>query len=150
MTVNPLVEDGFELRPGIPAVADYQYLRTACGLSAKSIEAAQLGLPNSWHGITVLHGGVPVGMGRIVGDGGCFFQVVDICVLPEHQGKALGRRIMQALTDELDRRAPSSAYVSLIADGDAHQLYRKFGFTDTAPASIGMYRTLSERAVPRA
>jgi hypothetical protein len=38
-------------------------------------------------------------MGRIIGDGGCLFQ---------------------------------------IADGEAHHLYRKFGFTDTAPESIGM------------
>ncbi|GAA1752289.1 hypothetical protein [Luedemannella helvata] len=38
------------------------------------------------------------------------------------------------------RRAPATAYLSLIADGEAHRLYRRYGFTDTAPASIGMYR----------
>ncbi|MHA6765334.1 hypothetical protein [Streptacidiphilus sp. PAMC 29251] len=43
---------------------------------------------------------------------------------------------------ELDRRAPAGAYVSLIADGEAGFLYEKFGFRQTAPASVGMYRVV--------
>ncbi|WP_425580442.1 GNAT family N-acetyltransferase [Streptomyces thermocarboxydovorans] len=93
-------------------------------------------------GVVVRHDGRPVGMGRIIGDGGCFFQIVDICVLPEHQGKGLGRAVLQALTDELERRAPARSYISLIADGDARHLYREFDFTDRAPDSIGMARFL--------
>ncbi|RZA16983.1 MAG: N-acetyltransferase, partial [Proteobacteria bacterium] len=34
--------------------------------------------------------------------------------------------------------APASAYVSLIADGDAKHLYAKYGFQPVMPASIGM------------
>lgn len=67
-----------------------------------------MGLAHTWYGVMVVHGGDPIGMGRIIGDGGCFFQIVDICVLPEHQGHGLGRRIMQALNDELERRAPAT------------------------------------------
>ncbi len=81
-------------------------------------------------------------MGRVIskrGDGGCFFQVVDIAVVPEHQGRGLGTRIMKALVHRLQHHAPPSAYVSLIADGNAHRLYSKFGFAATAPESIGMY-----------
>ncbi len=111
-------------------------------MSAKSPEAAEAGLPNTWHGVLVLRGDEPVGMGRIVGDGGCFFQIVDICVAPEHQGRGLGKRIMTELVGELERRAPEGAYVSLIADGDARFLYEKFGFRLTAPASVGMHRTV--------
>lgn len=130
----------YELEQAIPSIEDYRRLRTSSGLSDKTVEAAALGLPNTWAGVVVRHGGQAIGMGRVIGDGGCHFQVVDICVLPEHQGKGLGRQIMQALADELRRRAPVSAYVSLIADGDARHLYRKFGFEDTAPDSIGMAR----------
>lgn len=83
-------------------------------------------------------------MGRIVGDGGTAFQIVDICVCPAHQGRGLGKRIMAALTEELERRAPATAYVSLIADGPARFLYEKFGFVDTARHdSIGMYRLMN-------
>ncbi|WP_199734914.1 hypothetical protein [Cellulomonas sp. PhB143] len=47
---------------------------------------------------------------------------------------------MAALTGALDAGAPAGAYVSLIADGPAHHLYRAHGFTETAPASVGMHR----------
>lgn len=136
--------DNYKTRPEAPSVADYRRLRTGSGLSDKSAQAVALGLAGTWHAVTVtdLTSDELVGMGRVVGDGGCHFQIVDVCVLPEHQGRGLGRRIMQELTAELERRAPASAYVSLIADGDAKYLYRKFGFADTAPESIGMARVL--------
>ncbi|MFF8957918.1 GNAT family N-acetyltransferase [Streptomyces sp. NPDC014894] len=130
----------YEVRVGVPSVDTYRHLRGAAGLGAKPVAAAEAGLPNTWHGVTVHHGDETVGMGRVVGDGGCFFQVVDICVLPGHQGQGLGKLIMAELVGEMERRAPAGAYVSLIADGDARHLYAKFGFTETAPASVGMHR----------
>ncbi|MFD0356915.1 GNAT family N-acetyltransferase [Streptomyces sp. NPDC127110] len=130
----------YEIRPGVPDVATYRRLRGESGLGAKSVEGSALGLPNSWYGVTVRHGGETVGMGRIIGDGGCFLQIVDICVLPPHQGRGLGKQIMAELSAELERRAPQGTYVSLIADGDARHLYAKYGFAETAPASVGMAR----------
>ncbi|MFF5363739.1 hypothetical protein ACFY4I_30840 [Streptomyces scabiei] len=48
-----------------------------------------------------------------------------------------------ALTEARECWAPTTAYVSLIADGPARFLYEKFGFADTATHdSIGMYRVL--------
>ncbi|MFC7484748.1 GNAT family N-acetyltransferase [Luedemannella flava] len=138
------MREEYEVRGEVPGVGEYRRLREAAGLSPKGVEAAEKGLPNTWCGVTVRRGGEAVGMGRIVGDGGCFFQVVDICVLPEHQGRGLGKLIMRALLDEYDRRAPASAYLSLIADGDAQHLYRQFGFVDTAPASVGMFRQVKK------
>ncbi|AKL69620.1 MULTISPECIES: GNAT family N-acetyltransferase [Streptomyces] len=134
--------DPYSIQVGPPSVETYLRLRSVSGLSAKTTEAAEAGLPNTWHGVTVLCGDdpQPVGMGRVIGDGGCFFQIVDICVTPEHQGRGLGKRIMAELVGELERRAPDGAYVSLIADGDARYLYEKFGFRQTAPASVGMHR----------
>ncbi|MGE1080630.1 GNAT family N-acetyltransferase, partial [Bacillus subtilis] len=72
------------------------------------------------------------------GDGGCFFQVVDIAVKPEHQGRGLGKAIMNALMEHVKSEFPASAYVSLIADVPANKLYEKFGFKETAPRSLGM------------
>ncbi|MEV4440392.1 GNAT family N-acetyltransferase [Streptomyces sp. NPDC049577] len=135
-----LLDDAYEVRAGVPAVDTYRRLRDATGLGAKSPEGSAIGLPNTWYGVTVHHDGETIGMGRIIGDGGCFFQIVDICVLPAHQGRGLGKRIMAALTAELECRAPAGAYASLIADGDARHLYAKFGFADPAPESIGMAR----------
>ncbi|HTV69870.1 MAG TPA: GNAT family N-acetyltransferase [Rhizobiaceae bacterium] len=123
---------------GTPDVETYRRLRRVSGLSEKSQEAAARGLPNTIHAVTVRYGNETVGMGRVIGDGGCFYQITDIAVEPAHQGKGLGKAIMRALMDQLRASAPKGAYVSLIADGPAKHLYAQFGFEDTAPASIGM------------
>ena len=121
-----------------PSIATYRMLRTGAGLSPKTEDAAAKGLQNTLFAVQVLFDGAAVGMGRVVGDGGCFFQVVDIAVLPAHQGKGLGKMIMSEIMAWVAREVPESGYVSLIADGKAHALYAQFGFVPTAPASIGM------------
>lgn len=137
------LNDPYQLSRGVPSVEVFRRLRTQAGLSDKDPEAVALALPNTWHGVVLHHEGEPIGMGRVIGDGGTAFQIVDICVHPAHQGRGLGKHIMAALTEELERRAPATAYVSLIADGPARVLYEKFGFADTASHdSVGMYRVM--------
>lgn len=128
----------YTTRLAIPDAATYCHLRSASGLSPKTAEAAARGLPNSVFAVQVLQGDEIVGMGRIIGDGGCFYQVVDIAVLPAHQGRGLGKLIMREIMRYIDEQVPVSAYVSLIADGQAQNLYAQFGFTHTAPNSVGM------------
>lgn len=139
MTMNSQNPDPhYDVLRQTPSAETYRALRTAAGLSAKSEEAALRGLPNSLFAVQILHRGEPVGMGRIVGDGGCFYQVVDIAVRPEHQGRGLGKRIMRELMAYVQAEVPASGYVSLIADGQAQHLYAQFGFEPTAPRSVGM------------
>jgi ribosomal protein S18 acetylase RimI-like enzyme len=128
----------YDLVVGTPAVDDYRRLRQVVGLSEKTQTAAEAGLPNTWFAVTITLNGRTVGMGRVIGDGGTAFQIVDIAVEPEHQGKGLGKRIVAALVDHLRANAPASAYVSLIADGDAQYLYAQYGFAPVMPESIGM------------
>ncbi|MFD1746634.1 GNAT family N-acetyltransferase [Rhizobium helianthi] len=113
-------------------------LRLISGLTPFSREAAEKGLPHTQFGVRVLFGDEVVGMGRIIGDGGCFFQVTDIAVDPAHQGRGLGKAIMAALSEHIRDALPETAYVSLIADVPANRLYEQFGFRETAPRSVGM------------
>ena len=128
----------YQLVPGTPSVDDYRRLRKVSGLSEKTQASAEAGLPNTWFAVTIQQQGHAVGMGRVMGDGGTAFQIVDIAVEPAHQGKGLGKQIVSALVDYLRAHAPASAYVSLIADGDARHLYAKYGFEPVMPESIGM------------
>lgn len=123
------------------SIETYSHLRKVSGLSSKTTQAAAIGLKNSVCTVLVLHpeNDEPIGMGRIIGDAGCFCQITDICVSPEHQGKGIGKLIMAKLKEFIDHELPESCYISLIADGDASFLYEKFGFRDTLPASKGMY-----------
>lgn len=127
-----------ELSLSVPGPEEYLALRVAAGLSAMSLEGALAGLPASWCSVCLRHEGELIGMGRVVGDGGLFLFVVDIAVTPAWQGRGLGRRIMQALMDEVHARAGARTMVGLIADGSAHRLYEKFGFRLVAPEAQGM------------
>ncbi|MBB5943526.1 GNAT family N-acetyltransferase [Xanthomonas sp. A2111] len=119
-------------------------LREVAGLSPRPLEGVRRALPGSCFGVHVRDGEQIVGMGRIVGDGVLNFDVVDIAVDPAHQGKGLGRRIMDALMAWLHTHAVEGAYISLVADVPA--LYAKYGFQPVAPKGEGMALVWSEAA----
>ncbi len=122
----------------LPGTAEYCALRARCGLSPRSEAAAQSGLPGSLFATVVRDQGKLIAMGRVVGDGGCNFKVVDIAVHPDYQRQGIGQRVMDAIMDYLHTSAPESAYVCLIADDHSPALYGKYGFRPTTPRSIGM------------
>lgn len=117
-------------------------MRARAGMGTRSLEAAQVGLPHTLYAVCVRDGERLVAMGRIVGDGGLNYEIVDMAVDPDYQRQGIGYRIMEMLVGHLRATAVPSAYVSLIADDHAPALYAKFGFEPTAPASIGMSLTL--------
>jgi GNAT superfamily N-acetyltransferase len=128
------------LKTEIPSVSDYIAIRLAAGLSRKSEEAARIGLANSLFGVVVYHDAEPIGIGRVVGDGGCFFEVTDIAVLPVHQKKGVGDMIMKAIMRYLHTHAPKTAYVSLMADHGTPPFYKRYGFNFAEmPKASGMY-----------
>ena len=130
----------YEVRAIVPSADDYIRIRLAAGLSEKTREAAEIGLQHSLFAVTVFSNSEPVGIGRVIGDGGCFFEIVDVAVLPEHQGRGLGRRVMASLMDYIYDYAPKSAYVSLMADHGTPAFYERFGFTRAElPESAGMF-----------
>jgi ribosomal protein S18 acetylase RimI-like enzyme len=121
-----------------PGCEEYRALRVACGLSPKSQAAAEIGLPNSLFATTIRDGERLIAMGRVVGDGGCNFEIVDIAVHPDFQRQGLGRQVMDAVMAFIHETAPESAYVDLIADHHSPALYSQYGFKPVAPKSIGM------------
>lgn len=133
-------ELSYRLVDGPPAVASYLRIREQAGLTPKTLAQAEAALPGSWAAVHVVVGttGEPVAMGRVIGDGGWYFHVVDMAVLPGHQRRGLGDRILTTLLRRIRERAPSGAYVSLLADPPGRRLYSRHGFEETAPSSTGM------------
>lgn len=134
------VPEGYRLAEGPPAVDDYLTLRARSGLSPKTREQAVAALPGSWAACHVVEvaTGRTVGMGRVLGDGGWYFHVVDMAVLPEHQRRGLGDAVLTSLLGTIRAQAPPGAYVNLLADVAGRALYARHGFAETAPASVGM------------
>lgn len=129
---------GYRLVMAAPSVADYLRLRRDAGLSPRTEKQATAALPGSWAVCHVVaDNGEVVGMGRLLGDGGWYFHVVDMAVLPAHQRRGLGDAILGALLDRVRAEAPG-AYVNLLADPPGRRLYERHGFAETAPESVGM------------
>ena len=74
-------------------------------------------------------GGAMVGGARIVTDRATFGWLTDVYVLAEHRGRGLGRALAAAASAH-----PTVATVKrlMLMTGDAHELYRPFGFTELA------------------
>ncbi|WP_285643575.1 GNAT family N-acetyltransferase [Lentzea sp. NBRC 102530] len=118
---------------------DYLRLRAESGLSARTRQEAENGIDGAWASAIVIHveSGETVGMGRVLSDGGWYFHVIDMAVLPDHQRKGIGDAILTALVERIKAHAPN-AYVNLLADPPGRRLYARHGFVESAPASIGM------------
>lgn len=135
-----------------PTVDDYRALRAVTGLSPKSEGQARGAIAGTWSWRRVDIGastdgsdgtaGATVAMGRIVGDGGWYFLIADMATLPEHQGRGIGRVILEELLAEIRDRAEPGAYVTLTADPPGRRLYESMGFEDVAPGRTGMHLLL--------
>ena len=128
----------------LPTAEEFVNLRLLAGMSARDIAGVKIGLMNSYHVVIFRDGDLLIGMGRIIGDGMTTFQIADMAVHPDYQGKGLGKSIMAELVKWLEENASPHSYVSLIADGNAKLLYEKFGFESTTPHSIGMQRYINK------
>ena len=137
--------EDYIVKHATPDPKTYLSLRESTGLPAKTLQAATTGLANTLFAVQIIPSSsseLVIGMGRIVGDSGCFFLVTDIAVLPAYQGKGVGKLIMKELRAWMDENVPESASVHLLADGRANELYKQFGFVESASRppyfSVGM------------
>ena len=74
----------------------------------------------------------PVGMARVIGDGGMSFYIKDFAVVPSYQGKGVGKCIMEALERYVKECKPLEWAVSLelISTKEAVDFYKKYGFEE--------------------
>jgi GNAT superfamily N-acetyltransferase len=129
-----------------PSLPDYLRLRAEAGLSPKREDQAAAALLGAWAACHVVDDttGSTVGMGRVLGDGGWYFHVIDMAVLPDHQRRGIGDTVLSALVQKIRDEAPQGAYVNLLADPPGRRLYLRHGFRETAPGSVGMAMQLDE------
>lgn len=127
----------YQIVEEVPSAEDFVYLRNITGLTPRKLAAVKKALPNSLYGVHIVINAKTIAMARVVGDGALNFDVVDVAVKPEFQGKGYGDILMQHVMSYLDRTAMPSAYITLMADVPA--LYLKYGFQFSRPASEGMY-----------
>jgi GNAT superfamily N-acetyltransferase len=132
--------DQFQIVSRVPTVEEYLTLREAVGWGTTDIQMTARGLANALFSVCVEHEGNVVGCGRVIGDGGLYFYLQDIMVLPEFQGKGLGKRLMTFILDYLEEHATQGAFVGLMAASGVSDFYTQFGFAPRPPERPGMFR----------
>ena len=149
-TMSTALPPNYTLNSGHPTAEEYIHLRKTSGLSPVTPAQAAASIKGSWYACYITYtppssnqssvpASVPVGMGRIISDGGWYFHIVDMAVLPDHQRKGLGDVILKALLARIKEMAPEGRpYVNLFADPPGRRLYAKNGFVEAAPKEMGM------------
>jgi hypothetical protein len=86
------VDQTLRLVFGPPPVVDYLRLRAESGRAKRRSIKPKPASAVSWAAIHVVHEptGRRVGMGRVIGDGGWYFHVMDMAVLPAFQPRGIG------------------------------------------------------------
>ncbi len=129
----------FNLIKRLPTVEELKTLHTAVAWNNIDDEGIATSLKNSLFGVVVTHNGKTIGCGRVIGDSAMYFYIQDIIVIPEFQGKGLGRLIMDAVMEYIASSARLHSFVGLMAAKDKSGFYVKYGFKERASDSPGMY-----------
>lgn len=123
-----------------PTIKEYQKLREAIGWGNVDFEATDTGLHNSLFSVCVIYKNNVIGCGRLVGDGGIYFYIQDVIVLPEFQGKGIGKRIMDAIMDYLKAHVHPNAFVGLMAAKGVSKFYERYDFAERPANAPGMFK----------
>ena len=128
----------FSIKEEVPDPQTFLALRSGAGMRSRSKEGIEKGLGKELYSVVLRLKETlePVGMGRVVGDGGTIFVICDMAVLENWQRKGGGTMIMEELMEFILREAPPKSYVKLMADIDG--FYERWGFVPSLPRSRGM------------
>lgn len=113
-------------------VADYLALRASAGWKTMPDHQALAGIKNSTYFVAAKDGNKTVGMARILSDGGCIANILDVVVLPEYQGNGIGRNLLQMLLSYLHEKLNPGEIINinLMAAQGKEGFYKKFGFEE--------------------
>ena len=84
------------------------HLSTTSGLTPKSAAQGEGALVGSWYWSVVQRDGRAVAMGRVIGDGGCYFHIADMAALPERPGRRPGLRVLADLLAQIEEAASAA------------------------------------------
>ena len=96
-----------------------------------SIEQTRLAMDNTLFRVSIYDGNRIVAMARTIGDKGLCYYIKDVIVLPEYQGKGIGRMLINELLSFINANGvpETNIFVELCAMPDKIPFYEKFGFS---------------------
>ena len=119
-----------ELREDI-SVEDYNDLRKSVDFITIRENRAKTALENALYKVIAYDTDKPVGMTRVVGDGGYVYFICDVIVRPEYQSQGLGRHLIENTLSWLENQAKpgETIMVNLMSAMGKENFYEKLGFS---------------------
>ena len=129
-------------------IEEYNELRQSVDFITIRPNRAKTALNNALYTIIARDGDKPVGMTRVVGDGGYVYFICDVIVRPEYQSNGLGRRLIETTLAWLEDQVvgDETIMVNLMSAMGKEKFYEKLGF-NTRPFGnhgSGMSRWISK------
>ena len=121
------------------SVDEYLKLRSSVGWRDTATEKTKIALKNSIYSIVVEENKSVIGMGRIVGDGGIYYYIQGVIVIPEKQKMGIGTKIMGHLMKYIQQVAEPGSFIALTSAEGRSQFYKRFGFSERESDAPGMY-----------
>jgi GNAT superfamily N-acetyltransferase len=121
--------------------AYYRLFKTAGWQTTVEAEDLMLALHNSWLTLSAYDQDQLVGFGRVVSDGVMVALVYDLIVLPEYQGKGIGKAILEKLLNRC--KMQGILQVQLFCAKGKVLFYERFGFQVLPEDAPGMQLNFS-------
>ena len=120
----------YELVDNVLSAEDFVRLKMAAGFIERPLSQVEKALKNGLFNVSAICDGQVVGMGRLVGDGAMYWYLQEIIVLPEYQGKGIGKSIVNRLLEHIKSAAMPGTIIDigLTAVKGKEPFYEKFGF----------------------
>lgn len=118
-------------------VDDFIEIYTAIGWNPPVKEQALIALSNSHYTLCIKVNDKPIGMGRVTGDGAMSYDIKDIAVIPDYQGKGIGKIIIESILEYISHSTPYDVCAQLISTENKEGFYEKYGFGRKPGAGMG-------------
>lgn len=117
----------------------YMDLRSSVNWKKLSVIQADKALKASLITICAYDNDIPVGMGRIVGDGVVIDYIQDLIVRPEYQHSGVGRMIIERLIEyvKCNKLEDTEIMLCLMCAKGREEFYRKFNFISRPTDNLG-------------
>lgn len=121
----------FQLVDNVLKAEDFIRLKIAAGFIDRPLCQVEKALESGLFNVSAECEGEVVGMRRLVGDGAMYWYLQDIIILPEYQGKGIGRSIVERLLEHIKNTAVpgTKIEIGLTAVSGKEPFYEKFGFS---------------------
>ena len=103
----------FKIKHDELTAEEFIYLWQSVWGEGPSVEQTKLAMDNTLFRVSVFDGDKIIAMSRVIGDMGLCYYIKDVIVLPEYQGKGVGRMLIEELLNFINTHGVPDTHISV-------------------------------------